>query len=215
MEVTNTKYKNQGIHVISALFTVDKGITKILLIKRENEPYKNMWALTGGALYNDETLEEGMHREIKEKTGLENIFLKAFQNFSRVERSPVMRMIAVTYIGFIDIHKVTLLKQTEKTNNCDWFSIESLPALAYDHNEILEKALEELKESIFESDILKNLYPNGFTLPEIQKTYEAILEKELDRRNFRKKMLASHFIIDTLKTKKFEGNKPAKLYKFK
>lgn len=215
MEINNPLYKNQGIHVVSSIFTVDKGICKVLLIQRKNEPFKGKWSLVGGALYNNETLEEGMLREIKEKTNIADIQLILSNNYSRVDRSPLMRMIAVSYIGIIDIKKANLITQTLKTENAMWFSIDDIPDLAYDYNEILTDAIALLKTRIVSSDILRSLYPDGFTLPEIQKVYEAILDKDLDRRNFRKKMLSLGLIKDTNKTIRFEGNKPAKLYKFK
>jgi len=214
MQVNNPLYKNQGIHFIASIFTVDKGVVKVLLIRRKNEPFKDKWALVGGALYNNESLEECSRREIKEKTGLENINLNLCNIFSEVNRSPVMRMVAVSYLGVVDIDKVNVLKETLKTSNADWFSINNIPKLAYDHNEILNDSLEKLKLEISNSDILKSLFPNGFTIPELQKTYESILGKTFDRRNFRRKLLSLDLIVDTNKTIKFDGNKPAKLYEF-
>jgi len=215
MEIKNPLYQNQGIHVVSSIFTVDKGVCKVLLIQRKNEPFMGKWALVGGALYNNEELDQGMLREIKEKTNIMDIHLIPSKNYSKVDRSPLMRMIAISYIGIIDIKNANLITDTLKTKNAMWFSIDDIPELAYDYNEILNDAIELLKTKIVSSNILKYLYPDGFTLPEIQKVYEAILNKELDRRNFRKKMLSLGFIKDTNKLVKFEGNKPAKLYKFK
>lgn len=214
MQVNNPLYKNQGIHFISSIFTVDKGVVKVLLIRRKNEPFKDKWALVGGALYNNETLEECAKRELKEKTGLANIELSLCNIFSKVNRSPVMRMVAVSYLGVVDIDKVNVLKETLKTSNADWFSINNIPKLAYDHNEILNDSLEKLKLEISNSNILKSLFPNGFTIPELQKTYESILGKTFDRRNFRRKLLSLDLIVDTNKTVKFDGNKPAKVYEF-
>lgn len=215
MEINNPLYKNQGIHAISAIFTVEKGITKVLLIQRKNKPFEGMWALVGGALHNDEDLNDCATREIKEKTGIDNIELSLCNVFGKVDRSPVMRMVAVSYLGVIDSNRVEFLKETLKTSNADWFSIDNIPLLAYDHNEILKDALEKLKVEITRSDILKELFPNGFTLPELQKVYESILGYSLDRRNFRRKILSLNLIEDTGKEIKFEGKKPAKLYKFK
>jgi len=214
LEVTNPLYKNQGIHVIASIFTVEKGVIKVLLVKRNNEPFKNKWSLVGGALYNNETLKEGIEREIKEKTGIENINIYFSNVFSEVKRSPVKRMIAISYIGIIDSHKVSILKKTLKTTDADWFKISEIPDLAYDHNEIIKEGIKTLKKEIVTTDILKSLFPNGFTIPEIHKTYETILGYELDRRNFRKKILSLGLITDTNKVINFEGKKPAKLYKF-
>lgn len=215
METNNPKYKGQGIHVMAAIFTVDHGITKVLLVERRNEPFYGMWALPGGALYNDESIEDGMSRELLEKTGLTVPNLRLCNVFGRVDRSPCMRMVGVSYLGVIDRFKVQLLTSTLKTSNADWFSIENIPPLAYDHEEILKDALEKLKENIVESDLLETLFPKEFTLPEVQKVYESILGVTYDRRNFRKKMLSLDLIEDTNQTAKFEGKKPAKLYRFK
>lgn len=215
MEVKNKLYQNQGIHVITALFTVEQGITKVLLIKRKNEPFYGSWVLTGGALYNNESLEEGAYRELKEKSGIENVPIKQFKAFGRIDRSPVMRMVAIAYIGVIDSKRVNILKESRNTQDAEWVPIDKIPKLGYDHNEIVEAAIEELKKEITHSNILKTLFPDGVTLPELQKTYEAILNKKLDRRNFRKKILSLNLLEDTKKEGRFEGNKPAKIYKFK
>lgn len=215
MKKSNSLYKNQGIHVITAIFTVEQGVTKVLLVKRKNEPYKGDWILTGGALYNNEDLETGAKREIYEKTGIENIDIQQFQAFGKVDRAPLMRMVAVAYIGVIDSSRVKVLRETINTSNADWFPIDKIPGLGFDHEEILQEALNFLQRKIVSTDILKALFPNEFTIPEIQKTYEAIFNKKFDRRNFRKKLLNLNLIEDTKKTGKFEGKKPAKLYKFK
>ena len=215
MQINNPLYKNQGIHLISTIFTVEKGITKVLLIKRSNEPFKDMWALPGGALYNNEDINNGLKRELKEKTGIENINLDMVNVYGKIDRSPVMRMVAVSYMGVIDSNRVSVLKETLKTSNADWFNINNIPKLAYDHNEILNDSIDKLKNKIFETDILKNLFNEEFTLPELQKVYETILDKTFDRRNFRKKLINDGVIEDTNKVVNFEGKKPAKLYKFK
>ena len=215
MELKNPLYKNQGIHVISSIFTVENGITKVLLIKRKNTPYKDMWALVGGALYNNEEVEEGLEREILEKTGIKNIDLYFSNVFSKVDRSPLCRMIALSYIGVIDYSKTEFLKETLKTSNASWFPITDIPELAYDHNEIFLSSLQTLKEKVESTDILKSLFSNEFTIPELQNVYETILGKELDRRNFRKKLINDNLIEDINMTKNYKGNKPAKLYKFR
>lgn len=215
MEKNNPLYKNQGIHVIASIFTVEKGITKVLLIKRKNEPYKDQWALVGGSLYNNEDLEDGLKRELFEKTGIENINLILSNVFGKLNRSSIMRMVGISYIGIIDSEKVQYLKETTKTIDADWFSIDNIPDLAYDHNYIVTDALEKLKSCITSTDMLNSLFPNGFTMPELQKTYETILNYKLDRRNFRRKILNMDIIEYTGKEVKFEGKKPAKLYRFK
>lgn len=215
MDVRNKLYKNQGIHVITALFTVEQGITKVLLIKRKNKPFEGDWVLTGGALYNNEALEEGALRELEEKTGISGVEIKQFKAFGKVDRAPVMRMVAIGFIGIIDSKRVHVLRETKNTSNADWFPIDKIPPLGYDHEEILHDALIELRKQIVKSNILKSLFPDGVTMPELQKTYEAILNKKFDRRNFRKKILNLNLIEDTNLSDRFEGNKPAKVYMFK
>lgn len=215
MEVKNKLYKNQGIHVITALFTVEQGITKVLLVKRTNSPFAGDWVLTGGALYNNENLEAGALREIYEKTGITDIKITEFKTFGKVNRSPVMRMVAVAFFGVIDSKRVKILRETSTTSNADWFPIDKIPPLGFDHEEILTAALKELQKKILNTNILKALYPEVVTIPELQKVYEAILNKRLDRRNFRKKMLSLNLLEATGDSGQFDGNKPAKLYRFK
>lgn len=214
MELKNPLYKNIGIHVVSTIFTVDKGVTKVLLIKRTNEPYKGFWALPGGALYNNELILEGAKRELKEKTGINEIDLSMYKVIDTIDRSPLKRMVAISFIGVMDIKKAELLKETSKTSDIGWVDIKLIPTLAYDHNEILNYGVEELKNKILDSDILKSLFPNEFTLPELHNVYTSILNVDIDRRNFRKKMINLNLISDTNKTIIYKGKKPAKLYKF-
>ncbi len=214
MEVKNPLYKNIGIHVVNSIFTVDNGVVKILLIKRTNEPYNDYWALPSGALYNNELVIDGAKRELEEKTGINKIDLKMYKVFDELDRSPVQRMIAIAYIGVLDKQKANLVTQTRKTSDSDWFDIEKVPTLAYDHNNILNHAICELKDMIVSTDILKSLFPMEFTLPELHNVYESILNITIDRRNFRKKMINSGIIYDTMKSVNYKGKKPAKLYRF-
>ena len=217
MKVENKLYKNQGIHVISSIFTVDKGTTKVLLIKRKNEPFKDTWALVGGALYNNESLEDGMKREIYEKSGLNDVDLYQYGAFDEKDKSPTinMRMIAIGYLGLVDSTKVDIIKENLNTQDVDWFDISKIPNLAFLHNDMLDKAIEKLKDLILDSDILKSLLPKEFTMPELQKLFEGILQAKYDRRNFRKKILSLNILEDTNKEISINGNKPSKLYKFK
>ena len=214
MNKDNPLYKNQGIHVLTSLFTVEDGKFKVLLIKRKNEPFKDKWILVGGACYNNETTDDAMKREMFEKTGLKNINFEFFNIFSRPDRSPLMRMLAVAYVGVIDCKKVKILRETTKTKDADWFQIDRVPELGYDHKEILEKSIEYLRKRIFDSIILKNLFPKTFTLPQLYNAYVSILNKNIDRRNFRKKMLSYNIIEDTGLYESESGKKPAKLYSF-
>lgn len=217
MRVGNERYKNQGIHVISAIFTVEGNHIKVLLIKRKNEPYKEKWALVGGALYNNEQLEDGVRREIFEKTGIKDVELYqygVFDELGKTEDIP-MRMVAIAYLGLIDGKKTKIIKENRNTVDVAWIDMNKVPDLAFSHNEILNKEIEKLRELILESNILKVLLPKEFTMPQLQSIYEGILNKTFDRRNFRKKILSLNIIDDTNKEISLNGNKPSKLYRFK
>jgi 8-oxo-dGTP diphosphatase len=212
MRVENVLYKNQGIHVISSIFTVDNGKVKVLLLKRRNEPYKDYWALVGGALYNNESIEDGIRREIYEKSGLKDVKLYESGVFDEIGKTPTinMRMVALGYLGLVNKNANNL-----NNNDVEWFDINEVPDLAFLHNDMIKVSLENLRELIIQSDILKVLLPNEFTMPELQKIFEAILGKTFDRRNFRKKILSLNIVDDTNKEISINGNKPSKLYKFK
>lgn len=215
MDVTNKKYKNQGIHGIAVIFTIENDELSVLLIKRKKEPYKGKWILAGGAIYNDETVEDGLKREIYEKTGLKDLYCEQFGVFSNPNRSPLMRMIAITYIALIDNCKVKILKETTHTENAEWFNIDEIPKLGYDHEKILIQGVEYMKKRILKSNIVKVLLPNKFTFPQLRKIYEILLNIKLDRRNFRKRLLKLDLVEETEGDDIKRAGKPAKFYRFK
>lgn len=214
MQTNNPLYQNQGIHVVNAIFTVDNNKFKVLLLKRKNNPFYGYWALVSGAVYNNETLENAVNRELKEKVKMDSVNPIMFDLFSNPNRAKETgyRMLGVGYMAFVDNSAISFVKESAKVSNVEWWDIENLPPLAYDHKEILDKAIEFLKVQIFKSDIVKVLFPNGVTIPELQNVYEKVLMVKLDRRNFRKKILQIGLIQDTNKTIE-TGGKPAKLYK--
>lgn len=214
MDLNNPLYKNQGIHAVLALFTVENGKFKVFLTKRKNQPFKDKWILLGGACYNNEDIDSAMKREMMEKAGLKDINFRMFNVYSNPNRSPLCRMLAVAHVGVIDCQRVKYLTDTAKTQDADWFQIDRVPALGYDHDEILKGAIEYLKEKIFDSAILKDLFPKEFTLPQLHSAYESILEKQIDRRNFRKRLLEQKIIEDTGLLQEGKGKKSSKLYKF-
>lgn len=215
MRKNNELYKNQGIHVITAIFTVSRGVIKILLKKYNGETFFNCWTLIGGALYNNEDLDDGVEREILEKTGIKDIYLEQFKVFGKVERSSVMRMIAVGYIGIMDVETARNSMSLIIDNDAEWFDINNVPKLGFDHRVIFKEAVKYLQTRITNTQVLKKFFPNEFTLPELQMMCENLLGTKIDRRNFRKKFLDSKIVVDTNKIRKFVGKKPAKLYRFK
>ena len=214
MKYDNPLYQKQGIHTVNSIFTIEEGELKVLLIKRKEQPFMNMWALVSGAVYNNETFEDGTNREILEKTGLKNLKVKKFEVFSDINRAPEMRMIAIANICVIDATKVHIVKNTKKTHDAKWFAVNELPDLAFDHKEIFDKAKEYLKEQVYRLDMVKAMVPKEFTMPMLHSVYETALNEQFDRRNFSKKMLSLGILIDLNKTEEVSGKKPAKLYCF-
>ena len=191
MSKTNPLYKNQRIQTLGCVFAVDDGVVKVLLLKKEDEPYKGKWMLLGGSVYNTEDTDEALKREIKEKIDLDYTYIEQFYTFSSPDRSQDLRKIAVSYIGLTDVNKI---KQLETDKEYEFFRIDMLPKLAYDHEEILLKGIQALRYRMMKSTIAAYFMPDEFTLPEIQKVYESILDKQLDRRNFRRKLLSLDII---------------------
>ena len=132
MQTNNPRYLNQGMHVIVSVISVSGGKLKVLLAKRKNAPYTNCWALLGGAVYNDETLETAVKREIFEKSGIENITPMQYKLFSDPNRAKEtgFRMLGIAYVVLVDESVISFTKQTEKTSDMEWFNISDVPTLA-------------------------------------------------------------------------------------
>lgn len=196
------------------IFTINHGNIKILLIRKLNEPYKGYWVLPGSELKIDETLENNISDVVIERVGLSNISIEQCHTFSNLDRSPSERRIATTFIGLID-SKTVELKQNKTAYETAWFNIEDIPKTGYDHDLIINHLITALRKKLLNINSLKSLFPSDFTLPELQVIYEQILNKKLDRRNFRKKFITLNLIEDTGNKNDGVSGRPAKLYKFK
>ena len=194
------------------IFTVEKGILKVLLQRKTNEPYKGYWKLPGEFLKNTETLEDNINNLLIETIGTKDIYNEQNYTFSSINRYPNERIITTSYIGLTDTRKVKL---NEKIEEIGWFDIRELPKIAFDHKEIIDKAREQLRSKLINTTILKNLFPADFTLPELQNTFESIMNIKLDRRNFRKKFITLGLIEETGYNNIGGSGRPAKLYRFK
>ncbi|OGO82332.1 MAG: hypothetical protein A2Y18_03985 [Clostridiales bacterium GWD2_32_19] len=214
MNVDNPLYENQMISVDIVTFTIENGLVKVLLVKRKEKPYSEGWSLPGGRCYNNETMEYAASRELKEKTGLEDLYLKQFGVFSEPKRDIRFRNISIAYLALIDNNKVKVFQQTSKTLDAKWENVQSITNLAFDHNEILAKAVQNLRQEIVKSNIVKFIMPDAFTLPELQNVYEIILDKKFDRRNFRKKFLDLGLIVTTGEKKETVRYRKPNFYKF-
>lgn len=202
------------METLIGVFTIEHGDIKILLVRKTNEPYKGYWMLPGEFLLNDETLEDNVTSVVIDKLGIPNLYVEQSHTFSDISRNPEQRIVATSYIGLIN--NITLkLKQQPTDLELAWFSIFQIPKVAYDHDKIIEKLINCFKEKMKNIDMIKILFPSDFTLPELQKIYEIVLDKKLDRRNFRKKMISLNYIEDTFDLNEGSQGRPAKLYRFK
>lgn len=214
MDVLNVENSN-FLETLISIFSVEKGNLKILLIKKQEDPYKGYWVLPSGILTNTETLEENIEKTLYNETGLKDVKVEQCKMFSRIDRNPNARVIGASFIGLIDAKSIELKSEKKDNIEMEWFLIDDLPKIGYDHEEITINSINTLKQKLLSSDVLKTLFPSDFTLPELQKIFEQILGKQLDRRNFRKKFLSLDLIEDTNEKNIGCNGRPAKLYKFK
>lgn len=199
--------------VDNVIFGFDDGALKILLIKRKEEPFVGQWALPGDLVDPAEDLRDAPKRVLKMLTGLEDVFLEQVFTFGKVNRHPMGRVITVAYFSLININNVTPVASSF-AEEVAWHPISEIDTLAFDHNGILRKCFSKLKEYVRHRPIGFELLPEAFTLSHLQALYEAVLEKELDKRNFRKKILSMKILVDVRQIQSGVAHRPAKLYRF-
>lgn len=203
------------IETLISIFTIDKGEVKTLLIRKKDEPYKGYWILPGGILAGNETIETNISNNVFEKCGIYNLYIEQDHIFSDLHRNPEKRVIACSFIGLIDSISIKIKKEERPHIESAWFSLNAIPKMGYDHEQVIEHAIDTLRKKIVNTNILKSLFPSDFTLPELQSVYESILNRPLDRRNFRKKFINLGLIEDTGYKNEGYNGRPAKLYRFK
>lgn len=203
-----------NVEAIAGIFTIIDGKFKVLLFRRKTEPYKGYWVLPNEIIDKNKTLEETIEEYISSNVGLSNLEYEQVKTFTSVDRNPSKRIIGISCVSIIDSRTIEL-NHVEETDTMEWFEIDGLPKIGYDHQEIIDACVEVLKDKLMHSFTLKKLFPSDFTFPEIQKMYEQVLGVELDRRNFRKKFMSADLVEETGdKTSSLNG-RPAKLYRFK
>ena len=191
-----------------------EGTLNVLLIERgrEGEPFHGCWALPGGFLNMDEDLDTCVRRELEEETGIRLSYLEQLYTFGRPGRDPRGRVISTAYLALVRSENVTI-QAADDAARARWFSIYELPSLAFDHEEIIQKALERLRSKVLWQPVGIDLLPEEFTLTDLQQVYEIVLGRLLDKRNFRKKILSHGVLVETGSTRQ-EAHRPAKMYRF-
>lgn len=186
---------------------------KILLIQRGTEPYENYWALPGDLVYPNEDLDTAASRILNDLTSLTNIPIKQVKTFGKVDRHPLGRVITIAYLALVEPadlapHASSWASQTQ------WHSMNDIPQLAFDHREILDVSLEELKTRILQEDIWRRVLPEKFTLTQFQEVFETILGKAFDKGNFRKKVVKYKFLRKLAEAQTNVSHRPSLLYTF-
>ncbi|WP_268848452.1 NUDIX hydrolase [Flavobacterium aestivum] len=208
--------ENQNIRVAvdAIVFGYQNNQLYVLLIQQKFGTQESYWALPGGLVKNDESLQDAVKRELKEETNIAvNYFEQLFTFGDDVFRDPRNRVISVAYFALVDPSKLKI-KADSDAENVQWFKIGEIPALAFDHTIIVTKAIERLKAKLTYEPIGFDLLPKEFLFSELENLYCTILEKEIDRRNFRKKIISFEIIEETDRFSPIKSGRPAKLFKF-
>lgn len=209
-----TKYTKQSrilVAVDCIIFGFDGYDLKLLLIKRGFEPEKNKWSLMGGFVQFDEKPEDAASRVLKQLTGLKDVYMEQLLVFGKPDRDPIERTISITYFALIDIKKYE--KQLSDDYQAEWFPLDRVPRLIFDHEEMVEQARQKLRYMAALHPILFELLPEKFTIPQIMTLYEQVYEVELDKRNFTRKLRSTGLLIKQLDKDKENSKKGAFYYK--
>ncbi|MEO0732922.1 MAG: NUDIX domain-containing protein [Bacteroidota bacterium] len=207
------QYFKSAFTVDNVIFGFDEGKLKILLIRRNEDPFADHWALPGYFVREDEALSDAAQRVLREMTGMENVYLKQLHTFGAPRRHSSGRVITVAYYSLV---KVADFKPRAAgvAQDVTWHTVDELTELAFDHLEIVRVALQQLKKSIRTRPVGFELLPPAFTLTELQHLYEAVWETKLEKRNFRKKILSMGLLRDLNRVQEGVAHRPAKLYAF-
>jgi 8-oxo-dGTP diphosphatase len=190
------------------------GLT-VLLIRRKNEPYSGSWALPGGFVENDESLSDAMERELKEETGLKVSYSEQLHAFGEPNRDPRKRIVSIAFLGIVRQNQFNKVKAADDADEAEWFRIKHLPKLAFDHGRIVKMAFKKLQEKLKQEPIAFELLDKRFPFSDLENLYSTLLEKPIDRRNFRKKV-ASLAVLEELKEKapSLGAGRPGNLFQF-
>jgi len=207
------QYARPALTVDVVVFALDEHDLQAMLIQRDLAPFAGNWALPGGFVRVEETLDDAAARELREETGLHDIYLEQLYTFGAVERDPRERVVTAAYYALVNLAGHAVQASTDACRAA-WFSVNDLPALAFDHRQILDVALQRLRSKVRYQPIGFELLPERFTLRQLQHLYEIILDRPLDKRNFRKKVLSMGIIKETNEIETDVAHRAARLFRF-
>ncbi len=203
--------KTHEITVDVVILTIINNAIQVLLVKRLNEPFKDKWAIPGGYVRLSENLDQAALRVLKERTNVDNIYLEQLYTFGDPLRHPNARVITCAYFALVRAEDINV----NSTSELGWHKVSELPPLAFDHKEIIQYSLKRTRERLEICPVAYQLLNEKFTLTEMQKSYELIMGKKLDKRNFRKKALSTAGLVELDEYTKSSSKRPARLYTFK
>jgi 8-oxo-dGTP diphosphatase len=207
------QYPRAALAVDAVVFGLDEEDLKVLLIRRDLEPFRGRWALPGGFVRVDETIDEAVRRELGEETGLEKVYLEQLYTFGELARDPRERVVSVAYYALVKLTEHQVRAATD-AREAAWFAVWDLPALAFDHPRIVDTALRRLKGKVRYQPLGFELLPPKFTLTQLQRLYEKILERTLDKRNFRRHILSMGLLVELDEVEQDVAHRAARLYRF-
>jgi 8-oxo-dGTP diphosphatase len=207
------EYPRPALTVDCVVFGLDEGDLKVLLIRRALEPFVGKWALPGGFVRMEESLDDAARRELHEEAGIRPSHLEQLYSFGDPKRDPRGRVVTVAYFALVKLAEHKVHADTD-AREAAWFSVWDTPKLAFDHAEILGVALQRLKGKVRYQPIGFELLPPKFTLTQLQRLYEVVLERPLDKRNFRKKILSFEFLEELDEVEQDVSHRAARLYRF-
>jgi 8-oxo-dGTP diphosphatase len=208
------EYPHPSVSTDIVIFTIQEEQLKVLLIRRLSEPFKDGWALPGGFVEIDEDLDQAALRELREETGITGVYLEQLYTFGKPDRDPRERVITVAYYSLVPIDRLSVGAASD-ARELGWFDSDQLQDLAFDHQKIINKAKQRLSAKLDYSTIALQFMPSKFTLSELQKVYEIIHGEALDKRNFRKRVMAYDCMEDTGEENRNGSHRPARLYTLK
>ncbi|MFA5185295.1 MAG: NUDIX domain-containing protein [Patescibacteria group bacterium] len=203
-----------GVAVDSVIFTIKDGRLMVLLIKMKKKPYFDTWAFPGGLIEQNETTEHAARRILKEQTGVADVYLEQLGTFDEPKRDKAARVVSVAYFALVPEAELELLVN-DKYEEARLWTVDRLPKFAYDHESMAETAILRLRAKLEYTNIAWSLLPEDFTLTKLQQTYESIMGRPLDKRNFRRKILSLGLIKPTGSKQSGGKHRPAQLYHFK
>ncbi len=207
------EYPRAALAVDCVVFGLDETDLKVLLIQRKLAPFQHAWALPGGFVRLDEELDVAARRELQEEAGVSDVYLEQLYTVGTLGRDPRERVVTVAYYALAKLSDHRIRAATDAMG-VGWFSLDDLPKLAFDHQEIVEHAVLRLRGKVRYAPIGFELLPPRFSLTQLQKLYEKVLGTGLDKRNFRKKMVAMDLLVETDEVEQGVRHRAARLYRF-